>query len=189
MKQVCAKIDTERVHKEVRGHNEERRENAAARLATVTPLSFRPLLPTSKWLGNEVLGATPINTATRMLTQQSTRDGLHVLELFGGVGLGVLRTALAAGYSVRCYAYVDRDVTSRRIATAVLQKLQLQYPQQLNDTAIRAFDKRLPQSVSLSNSLFQSNLVTRHGLVDLLGGNWECQSVNRAGCQTMDPRF
>ena len=191
MEQVCAMVETVRAHKEVRGHDQERRENAAARLAAVTPLSLRPLQPTSKWLGNEVMGATPINTATRMLTQQSTRDGLHVLELFGGVGLGVLRTALAAGYTVRCYTYVDRDVTSRRIAAAVLHKLQLQYPQQLPDAAIKAFDKRLPQTVSLCSNLFLSNLVTRHGPVDLLGGSWECQSVSRAGHQTgaMDPRF
>ena len=155
------------------------------------PLSLRPLLPTSKWLGNEVLGATPINTATRMLTQQSTRDGLHVLKFFGGIGLGVLRTALAAGYFVRCYTYMDRDATSRRIAKAVLQQLQLQYAQQLPDTAIKAFDKRLPQSVSLCSSLFLSNLVTRHGPVDLLGGSWECQSVSKVGRKTraMDPRF
>ena len=67
-----------------------------------------------------------------------------MLELFGGVGLGVLRTALAAGYSIRCYTDVDRDVTSRKIARTVLQQLQLQYPDHLPDAAVKAFDKRLP---------------------------------------------
>ena len=168
-----------------------RRENAAARLAAVTPLSLSPLLPTSKWLGEEVLGASPINTATRVLTQQAQRDGLHVLELFGGVGLGVLRTALAAGYSIRCDTYVDRDVTSRKIAKTVLQQLQLQYPDQLPNVAVKAFDKRLPQSISLCSALFLGNLVTRDGPVDLLGGSWECQSVSKAGQKSgaMDPRF
>ena len=149
------------------------------------------MLPSSKLLGEEVQGASPINTATRGLTQQAQRDGLHVLELFEGVGLGVLRTALAVGYSIRCCTYVDRDVTSRKMAKTVLQQLQLLYPDQLPDVAVKAFDKRLSQSISLCNALFLGNLVTRHGLVDLLGGNWECQSVSRAGKQTgaMDPRF
>ena len=107
------------------------------------------------------------------------------------MGLGVLRTALAAGYSIRCYTYVDRDAISRKIAKTVFQQLQLQYPELLPDVAVKAFDKRLPQSISLCSALFLGNLVTRHGPVDLLGGSWECQSVSRAGKQTgaMDPRF
>ena len=48
------------------------------------------------------MGAFPINTATRTFRPQAIQDGLHVLELFGGVGLGVLRATLAAGYKVRC---------------------------------------------------------------------------------------
>ena len=95
VEQACAKVETLRVHKEVRGHDQVRRGNAAAGLAAVTPFPLTPLLPTSKWLGDEVLGASPINTATKMLTQQAKRDGLHVLELFGGIGLRVLRTAPA----------------------------------------------------------------------------------------------
>ena len=91
-----------------------------------------------------MLGASPINTATRQLSHQSCRDGLHVMELFAGVGLGVLRSALAAGYSIRCYTYVDKDPISRRIAQSVLKSLQLQYPKQLSDAAIRSFDKKLP---------------------------------------------
>ena len=98
------------------------------------------------------------------------RDGLHVLELFGGVGLGVLRSALSAGYTVRCYIYVDRDAVSRRIAHSVLRSLQQQYPMQLKDSAIAAFDKRLPQNISQCSSTFLTQLTTYNGPVDLLGG-------------------
>ena len=45
----------------------------------------------------------------------------------GGIGLGVLRTALAAGYAIRCYTYVDRDKVNRRIARSVLDSLEQQY--------------------------------------------------------------
>ena len=117
------------------------------------------------------MGAFPINTATRTFRPQAVQDGLHVLELFGGVGLGVLRATLSAGYVVRCYTYVDKDLVSRRIACAVLQSLQQQYPTQLSDAAIQAFDKRLPQNVSLCSSTRLSQLVSLNGLVDIIGGS------------------
>ena len=46
------------------------------------------------------------------------------MELFGGIGLGVLRSALVANYSIRCYTYVDKDPLSRRIALTTLEALQ-----------------------------------------------------------------
>ena len=142
--EVCDR-ETEVWHgKEVRSNDLLQRENAAVRLLSVAPLSLPPLLPSSKWLGGAVLGEFPFNTATVQLSQQACTDGLHVMELFGGVGLGVLRSALAAGYTVKCYTYVDKDLISRRIARSVLNALQLQYPKQLPDAAIRSFDKRLP---------------------------------------------
>ena len=60
---------------------------------------------------------------------------------------------------------------------------------QLPSSAARAFDKRLPQSISAVSQLFLANLVARNGPVHLLGGSWECQSVSRAGRQlgAMDP--
>ena len=166
--------------KEVREHDLARRENAVVRLATVTPLARSPLSPTSRWLGDVAEGASPINTSTRQFSAQAIRDGLHVLELFGGVGLGVLRSALAARYIVRCYTYVDRDAVSRRIARSVLHYLQQQYPTQLKDAAITAFDKRLPQNIDQCSATILAHLTSYNGPVDLLGGSWECQSVNPA---------
>lgn len=52
-------------------------------------------------------GGVPINTSTQPLTLQPKRCGLHVLELFGGIGMGVLWTALSTNYTVRCYTYVN----------------------------------------------------------------------------------
>ena len=180
-----------RLRKEVRDTNLARRDNAAVKLAAASPLTLPALLPSSQWLGDPVYGAVPINTSVRQLSPQSLRDGLHVVELFGGVGLGVLRSALAAGYSIKCYTYVDYDPISRRIAAQVLQKLQQQHPEQLPSTAIQAFDQRLPQSIACIGNLLLSNLITRHGPIDILGASWECQSVSRAGKQqgAEDPRF
>ena len=68
--------------------------------------------------------ATPLNTSTQH-SAQAKADGLHVVELFGGIGLGVLRAALAANYSIKCYTYVDKDIISRRLAKTTLSALML----------------------------------------------------------------
>ena len=110
---------------------------------------------------------------------QATRDGLHVLEIFGGAGLGVLRAALSAVYTIR-YTYVDQDPIIWRIAKThffflffkeLVQQLQRQYPHQLPKTALLAFDKRLSQTVECISNLLFGNLAIRHGPVDLLGGS------------------
>ena len=92
---------------------------------------------------------------------------------------------------MRVYTYVDSDPVSRKIARSKLQILKSTYPTLLSDAAIKAFDKRLPQSISLISPLFLSNLVVKHGPIDLLGGSWECHNVSRARHQRglEDPRF
>ena len=57
-----------------------RRANAVVRLVDTRPLSLPTLLPSSKWLGDAVHGAMPINAAIRMLSPQAKLKGLHVLE-------------------------------------------------------------------------------------------------------------
>ena len=93
------------------------------------------------------------------------------MELFAGVGLGVLHSALAASYSIRCYTYVDKDSVSRTIARSVLATLQLLYPTQLSDAAVKSFDKRLPQDISQCSLTFVERLLEFNGPVDLLGGS------------------
>ena len=83
--EVCDRESEVRYGKEVRSNDLLRRENAAARLTSVTPLSLPPLLPSSKWLGGAVLGAFPLNTSTVQLESNTCTDGLHVMELFAGV--------------------------------------------------------------------------------------------------------
>ena len=75
--------------------------------------------------------AYPIFYRSTRLSPQSIRDSLYVLELFAGVGLSVLCTALAAGYNIRRYTYVDKDPVNRHIALDVLTRLHEQYPQQV----------------------------------------------------------
>ena len=102
--EVCERADTVRLKKEVRGTDLARRDNAAARFAAASPLALPALLPTPKWLGDAIYGAIRINTSIGQLSLQAQRDDSHVLELFGGVGLGVLPPALSAEYVIRCYS-------------------------------------------------------------------------------------
>ena len=100
-----------------------RRERALLRLQHAVHLRSPFPTPPILGLGGEN-GAFPIDTSACRLSEFSMRRGLHVVELFAGIGLGVLRTALAAGHNIRRYAYCDRDPVSRLIAEEVLQKLQ-----------------------------------------------------------------
>ena len=86
---------------------------------------------------------------------------------------------------------VENDLVSRRIAKRVVRSLQQEYPRQLPDSAILGWNKRVPQDVALISGMFLEKLIADHGLVDLLGGGWECQSVSRAGRHEgiYDPRF
>ena len=135
--------------------------------------------------------AIPINTAACQLATLSIQDGFHVQKLFGGIGLGVLRSALAASHKIRCYTYVDKDDVSKRVAARVLHKLQNQFPNELPDAAIQGFEDRLPQNVDQCNPTFLTNLKAGHGPVDTLGANRECRSISRAGYRqgVHDPRF
>ena len=81
--------------------------------------------------GDPVQGQTPLQVAAGSINdnQQLLAElkatiwdqGLHVSELFGGIGVGVLRSALAIGHQIRCYTYVDKDDVSRRVAAVVLR--------------------------------------------------------------------
>lgn len=49
--------------------------NVVARLAALDPLALPTLPPSSKWSGEAVNGAIPINTSIKKLTLRAKRDG------------------------------------------------------------------------------------------------------------------
>ena len=59
-------------------------------------------------MGETVYGAHPINYSIRNISPLSLQRGVHVMDNFGGIGLGVLRMTMAAGIVVRVYTYVNR---------------------------------------------------------------------------------
>ena len=86
---------------------------------------LKPLDPRSQGMGEAVYNTYPIHNQIRNINPTSLQTGVHVMENFAGVGLGVLRMTVAAGIKVRVYTYIDRDLVSRKIARHVLLQLQL----------------------------------------------------------------
>ena len=99
------------------------------------------LEPRTKWIGDEYNGAHPICTLESHLRSEDIEKGLHVLNMFSGITCGGLRTALEAGYKIGCYTSIEIDDISRAIARKTLSDLQSEYPGQLPDKAIRAYNK------------------------------------------------
>ena len=78
-----------RLRKEVEAVILARRESAVARLACINPSSLPLLLPTTRWTGAKIDGTTPIDTSVHQFSDSVNNKGLHIVELFGGIGLGV----------------------------------------------------------------------------------------------------
>ena len=168
-----------------------RRENAVCRLQRVLEQRLPRIKLATYWEGETIYNAYPISYRPTRLSPKSIRDGLHVLELFARLGLGVPRTALVAGYNIRRYTYVDKDLVSRHITLVVLTRLHEQYLQQLITSAFIGYDNRLPQNVAHCITTFPANLVAKFGPVGLLGASWECQRFSEGGTRQgiNDPRF
>ena len=129
-----------------------------------------------------IYGRSTSQSATQKFSTRATAEGLHVVELSGGIGLGMLRAALAADYTIKFYTYVDKDIISRK-SLSLLSQPSCYSIAQLPASAIHSFDKELPHDISQCTTPFLEQLISCNGPVDLLGGSWECSGVSRAGRQ------
>lgn len=83
----------------------------------------------------------------RQFHPHTLKKGAHVLDFFGGMTCGGLRVILSTCKKVAFYISVEIDDVSRAITREVLRKLQEEYPNQLLDSAIKGYAKRLPQDI------------------------------------------
>jgi hypothetical protein len=63
-------------------------------------------------------------------------DGIMLLELFGGIGSGLV-AVLQAGVKVKRYIYVDVDEAARQVAKQHSRRLRTQFPELLATSAIK----------------------------------------------------
>ena len=113
-------------------------------------------------------GAAPINTRVVSLREEAATEGVHIVELFSGIGLGATRAALAAGLRVRLVSCAERDPISNRINEGVIEKLILEYPGQITRGAFIGWEKRLPEDVGLIGEMALVNLIAQNREVDIV---------------------
>jgi len=125
-------------------------------------------IPISHHVGLSPLDTTPI-------TWEYPSEGICVLDLFGGISIG-LATVLQAGIIVRNYLYVERDEIARRVSSRHLALLMRRYPKLLPRLAIRGYQRALPLDIALLGA----QDLAKVGPIDLVIARWPCQGHTRA---------
>jgi hypothetical protein len=91
----------------------------------------------------------PIKPLLRQLiTWTPPKEGITLLELFGGIGIG-LEALLQSGVVVQRYFYVDIDPIARQVAASRMMELTARFPQQFATTAWKASFTFLPSDIQL----------------------------------------
>jgi hypothetical protein len=75
----------------------------------------------------------------KLITWTPPKEGITLLELFGGIGIG-LEARLQLGMVVRRYLYIDIDPIARQVTTSRMMKLRARFPQEFATTTWKASD-------------------------------------------------
>ena len=117
---------------------------------------------------------------TKSVTGQFfTRSRVSVLELFGGICVG-LEAALRSGFVVDKYVYCDNDESVRHVAAHRLMQLQADYPSQLSALAIQGAFDSIPQDVRQVSWHDLKRTGCDKGQWLVIAG-FECQNLSAAG--------
>jgi len=84
----------------------------------------------------------------QLITWTPPKEGITLLELFGGIGTG-LEALLQAGMVVRRYFYVNIDPIARQMAASRMREFTTRFPQQFATTAWKASFTFLPSNIQL----------------------------------------
>jgi site-specific DNA-cytosine methylase len=113
---------------------------------------------------------------TTPIVWQYPKQGVRVLDLFGGINTG-LAAVLQAGIRVHQYLYVEKDEIAKRASFRHVALLMHQYSHLLPMTAMKAYQHQLLEDISL---LGVQDL-TRVGEINLVIAGWPCQGHSTAG--------
>ncbi len=112
----------------------------------------------------------------QLITWTPPKEGITLLELFGGIGTG-LKALLQSRMVVWRYFYVDIDPIARQVAPSRMREFITRFPQQFATTAWKASFTFLPSDIQL----IQKKHMELLGHVDLIISGWECQGFSAAG--------
>jgi hypothetical protein len=112
----------------------------------------------------------------RLITWTPPKEGITLLELFGGIGTS-LEALLKSGMVIQRYLYVDIDPIARQVAAPRMMELIAIFPQQFATIAWKVSFTFLPFDIQLIEKKHMELL----GPVDLIILGWECQGLSTAG--------
>jgi hypothetical protein len=97
-------------------------------------------------VNREVDLGPPLDSST--IHWRPPEDGIVLLELFGGIGSGLV-VVLQAGLKVKCYIYINVDEAARHVAKQHSWKLKIQFPELLATSAIKTSFSILAGDIAL----------------------------------------
>jgi hypothetical protein len=112
----------------------------------------------------------------QLITWTPPKEGITLLELFGGVGIG-FEALLQSGMVVQKYFYVDIDLIARQVAASRMMELIARFPQQFTTTAWKASFTFLCSDIQQ----IQKKHMELIGPMDLIISGWECQGFSTTG--------
>lgn len=120
---------------------------------------------------------TKQDLCTELVVWNPGKDGITLLELFSGIGVG-LEAVLSAGIQVKCYICVETCWQAQIVARERVKQMRLCFPDLISDEALRGFQSTLPAHVRLLGEL---HLQALDAPIDMLVVGWECQGMSNAG--------
>lgn len=107
------------------------------------------------------------------------RDGISLLELFGGLCAG-LDMCLRNGVAIKRYIYVDHDTVVQRVARHRLHHLSMTYPHLLPFSAIEgAFQDSHGRVRHRGAHLYEAGAADENQWLVVAG--WDCTDLSQAG--------
>jgi site-specific DNA-cytosine methylase len=82
----------------------------------------------------------------QLITWTSPKEGITLLELFGGIGIG-LEALLQFGMVIRNYFYVDIDPIAKQVVALRMMEFIAKFPQQFATTMWKANFTFLPSNI------------------------------------------
>jgi hypothetical protein len=111
--------------------------------------AHEPLVKTLTSFENMESHDEPIKLVVyQLITWTLPKEGFTLLELFGGIGIG-LKALLQLGMVVRRYFYVNIDPLVRQVAASRMMELTAKFPQQFVTTTWKANFTFLPSNIQL----------------------------------------
>jgi RNase H-like domain found in reverse transcriptase/Reverse transcriptase (RNA-dependent DNA polymerase)/Integrase zinc binding domain/PHD-finger/Integrase core domain len=156
--------------------------DAMATLASVNASAEQPLQVEGKANKHRIQPTVGVSTGIvgPRFFQAAEREGVVLLELFGGMCAG-LEMCLKNGLRIKRYLYCDNNPTVRILAASRVEKLAARYPHLLPRESFQQAFLSIPQNVRQLRTKHLVKAGACEGAQWFVIGGWECQDLSPAG--------